>query len=107
MTTNRPDIVDDAIASRCIARIDYKYPSIEDQEKIWRILADSSGINVEDQVIKDFVKDNHEFSGRDIKNLLKLVNLKSISEETGITKEAIEFVSKFNPTLVKKEANAT
>jgi len=107
MTTNRPDIVDDAIASRCIARIDYKYPDKDQQKQIWRILADTSKINVSDKVIEEFVDSNNNFSGRDIKNILKLVNLKTISEKSEITKEAIEFVSRFNPTFVKREGKAT
>jgi DNA polymerase III delta prime subunit len=103
MTTNRPDTVDDAIMSRCIARIDYEYPSKEDQEKIWRVLADTAKIKLGDEVIKRFVEKHNEYSGRDIKNLLKLGNLKSIGEKKEITYEILDYVTKFNPTLVKKK----
>jgi DNA polymerase III delta prime subunit len=103
MTTNRPDTVDDAIMSRCIARIDYEYPPKEDQIKIWRVLADTSNIEVSDEIIKRFVEKHNEYSGRDIKNLLKLGNLKAIGDKKKITYEVLDYVTKFNPTLVKKK----
>jgi len=103
MTTNRPDIVDDAIASRCVARIDYKYPTKEQQKKIWRILSDSSEIDLKDQVIKDFVDNNDDYSGRDIKNLLKLSNLRAKALKQEISADDIKYVTKFNPTLPERE----
>ena len=104
LTTNRSDIVDDAIASRCIARIDYPYPSKEDQKRIWHVLSESSGIKLDEEVIDGFVEKKNKFSGRDIKNLLKLSNLRAISDEKAITVKDIEYVAQFNPTLVKKES---
>lgn len=103
MTTNRPDIVDDAIASRCIARIDYTHPTEIQQKKIWRILADQSKIELSDEVIERFVEKNNIFSGRDIKNILKLANLKSISEGKKLSVESIEYVAQFNPTIVERD----
>lgn len=104
MTTNRPDIVDDAIASRCVARIDYNYPNKEQQKMIWRVLADSSTIKLTDDSINAFVENHNDFSGRDIKNILKLANLKSVAENKPIDITHIDYVSQFNPTLVKKES---
>jgi len=101
MTTNRPDTVDDAIMSRCIARIDYEYPSNDDQRKIWRVLADTNEIKLSDDVIAKFVEKHHEYSGRDIKNLLKLGNLKALGEKKEINFEILDYVTKFNPTLIK------
>ena len=99
MTTNRPDVVDDAIASRCVARIDYKYPDKDQQKQIWRILADSSNIKLSDEIINQFVEKNNDYSGRDIKNLLKLSNLRAKANQRDITVEDIEFITKFNPTV--------
>jgi len=100
MTTNRPDIIDDAIASRCIAKIDYKYPTIEQQKQIWRILADTSNISITDGTINEFVEKHNKFSGRDIKNLIKLSNLKAKSEKKEIDYKIIDYVRQFNPTIV-------
>lgn len=107
MTTNRPDTVDDAIMSRCIARIDYEYPSKDDQKKIWRVLADTAEIKLSDEIINKFVEKHNEYSGRDIKNLLKLGNLKSIGEKKEITFEILDYVTKFNPTLIKVKDERT
>lgn len=102
MTTNRPDIVDDAIASRCIARVDYEHPTEIQQVEIWKILAASSGIKLSDDIIKNFTEKHNEFSGRDIKNILKLANLKAINDDSSITFETLDYVKRFNPTMVVK-----
>lgn len=102
MTTNRPDIVDDAIASRCVARIDYKYPDKDQQKQIWRILSDVSEIKLKQEIIEEFVKD-HDYCGRDIKNLLKLANLRAKSQGKEIELDHIKFVTRFNPTISESE----
>lgn len=98
MTTNRADLVDDAIASRCVARIEYKVPSVKDQARIWGILSEVSGIKVEPKVIEKFAAAHPEMSGRDVKNMLKLAGM--VAKETGkpITVDTLEFVKRFKPT---------
>ncbi|MGD9749418.1 MAG: AAA family ATPase [Acidimicrobiia bacterium] len=98
MTTNRSDLVDDAIASRCIARIDYKTPEVRDQAKIWAILARGADIKLPAKTIAEIVHAHPHLSGRDIKNLLKLGHLVSLSKGEPLTKETIDFVKKFKPT---------
>src|SRR6266704_596866 len=98
LTTNRPEDVDDAIASRCIARLSYQVPSAEDQIKIWKVLAESSGILLSHTTVKEIVADNPGLSGRDVKNLLKLAALVMKNTGKSITKQTIEFVKKFKPT---------
>src|SRR5204863_3588464 len=80
LTTNRADLVDDAIASRCLARIDYKIPTPPDQVRIWRTLADTAGLELDDREIKRIVDKFAGLSGRDIKNLLKLASMVSQSQ---------------------------
>lgn len=103
MTTNRPDIVDDAIASRCIARIDYEKPSEIQQKKIWKVLAEVSGIKLSDKIIETFVEKFSQFSGRDIKNILKLAHAMAVAEDKDIDVGIIEYVTQFNPTIVQLE----
>ncbi len=99
MTTNRGDMVDDAIASRCIARIDFKPPGEHDQKRIWRILADGSGAEISDPTIEVIATKYPLLSGRDVKNLLKLSALVTASRGGGaITSQTIEFVMRFKPT---------
>jgi len=98
LTTNRADIVDDAVASRCIARLDYDVPPVEDQRRIWRILADTSGLEIGDEVIDAIVAKYPRLSGRDVKNILKLAAMVAAAQEVPITMELIEFAKRFKPT---------
>lgn len=92
LTSNRPDDVDDAIASRCIARITYPVPTVEQQKLIWRSLATVSNIKITDEAIEEIASKNQTLTGRDVKNLLKLANL---YDPNGVTFEVVEFVKKF------------
>jgi DNA polymerase III delta prime subunit len=98
MTTNRADLVDDAIASRCIARLSYSIPSREDLRKIWRILADVMGVSLTDDQIVQITHDNPRISGRDVKNLLKLATLIAAAHNQPVTPEVIKYVKRFKPT---------
>lgn len=96
LTTNRPEDVDDAIASRCVARLDYEIPTPEEQEKIWSILlVGCATAKMTPATIKTIVACNPELSGRDIKNLLKLAQVMSPTE---ISVGTVEFVKQFKPT---------
>lgn len=97
LTTNRPEDVDDAIASRCIARLFYRAPDAKDAARIWRILADNSGLTLTDDVIEEVVSTNPEMTGRDIKNILKLAGLME-GADRGISVEQIQYVQQFKPT---------
>lgn len=97
-TTNRGDLVDDAILSRCTARIPYEVPSTEDQLKIWRVLADANGISLSDKTIQAIVQTHPRLSGRDIKNLLKLAAMVAHSRDSKIDVELVSEVKQFKPT---------
>lgn len=103
LTTNRPDLVDDAIASRCVARIDYAYPTAEQQTEIWKVLSGTSGIKIADDVIAQWVAKHPHTSGRDVKNLLKLVGVISTKKEKEIDLDMLEFALQFKPTVGKGE----
>ena len=96
MTTNMPEIVDDAIASRCIVALRYDVPSTEAQFKIWRNLAELNNLPIMDATIREFTRRHPRVSGRDVKNLLKLASFTSKSERIGI--DALEFALKYKPT---------
>lgn len=95
MTTNRVKDVDDAVLSRCTARLDYQNPTTEQQSKIWRIQVDSSKADMDDKEIAKVVAENPKMSGRDVKNLLKLALL--VNADKPITAKTIEFVKQFKP----------
>lgn len=98
MTTNRPDIVDDAIASRCIARVTYTIPTPQDQERIWKVLATTAKVTIDDKEMKKIIDKHMDLSGRDIKNLLKLAIMVSVNKKEPITAELISQVKRFKPT---------
>jgi SpoVK/Ycf46/Vps4 family AAA+-type ATPase len=98
LTTNRPEDVDDAIASRCVARLNYKVPGEDHQKQIWRVLADASKIELSDEIIQQIAIDNPTLSGRDVKNLLKLACLISNNRKIPISQKVIRFVRQFKPT---------
>ena len=98
LTTNRTNNVDDAIASRCLARIDYDMPNNDEQKQIWKILNDINQSGLSDHDIDTIVERHHQFSGRDIKQILKLASLWSSSKQTSVTTESIDFVAAFIPT---------
>lgn len=105
LTTNRPEDVDDAIASRCIARLAYEAPGAVDAARIWRVLVDVSGATMADETIAKVVELNPGMSGRDIKNILKLAGLMK-GADTGITVEHVEYVKQFKPTGAVFHRNA-
>lgn len=90
LTSNRGDIIDDAIMSRVTAHIDYHNPDIDGAKKIWNILSEQFGLEV------DFDMDNLYgngliLSGRDIKSLLKLIKLLK-TDSNKVTLEDVKFV---------------
>jgi SpoVK/Ycf46/Vps4 family AAA+-type ATPase len=99
MTTNLAKEVDDAIVSRCIARINYGCPSQSEQSEIWKVIADLNSIRLEAKDIAENVKRHPNLTGRDIKQLLKLAVLHSAKDGGIITPEVIDFVAQFQPTI--------
>lgn len=92
MTTNLPDSVDDAIASRCVARVDYIYPDKEDLAEIWRVLAAGNKMEISEETIEEAVK-WLPMTGRDVKNTLKLIQ----TAKAPVTFETINAASSFHP----------
>lgn len=98
MTTNRADLVDDAIASRCIAKIPYAIPSTIQQAKIWHVLSSTAGIKMSDEDIRTIAAKHPRLTGRDVKNLLKLAQLIRVEDKKRPMPEIIDFVKRFKPT---------
>lgn len=97
MTTNRADSVDDAILSRCVARIDYDNPSPPEQVRIWNILAQQAGLSLGAGVAEEIAR-KYRLSGRDVKQLLKLAGLVSFARKlAAIDVATIEFCMRYKP----------
>lgn len=73
LTTNRVDDIDEAIISRCIAMIKYNPPLDKDRNRIWEVMTQQFGLNVDNTTIQTLVDTFPDATGRDIKGLAKLV----------------------------------
>ena len=98
MTTNRGDLVDDAILSRCTARLEYGKPSAEAQARIWHAIATVNRVDLSPDTIAAIVA-AHPMSGRDIKNVFKLCQMVAHDRETGISVDLVGEMKRFKPTV--------
>lgn len=98
LTTNRGDLIDDAIASRCLARINYTAPLVVDQVRIWEVLSATIGVKVPSEAFAEFAAKYPNTTGRDVKNLLKLAMLVSKAGGTAVNLAMLEYVKQFKPT---------
>lgn len=105
LTTNRSDLVDDAISSRCIARIDYTPPEPDLLRKIWKTLGSVSGNHLSDELIDALLDEFVGISGRDVKNLLKLSSILAAHRKQPLSIEHFRFARKFKPSIDRSEAN--
>ena len=95
MTTNRSEDVDDAIASRCIAEIKYTYPTKENLTKIWQVLSKQFNIDLSLESISEFVEYLPSISGRDVKELLKLMGRYSIVRKVPVDLALLKMLAQF------------
>lgn len=73
LTTNRVGDIDEAIVSRCIAMIQYRPPDAADRYKIWEMMAQQFGLDIEPKLLQALPELFPQACGRDIKGLAKLV----------------------------------
>jgi len=73
LTTNRIDDIDEAIVSRCIALIRYHAPDAAGRKRIWQVMGEQFGLNLDAAMPEQLAALFPAASGRDIKGLAKLV----------------------------------
>lgn len=73
LTTNRVDDIDEVIVSRSIALIKYHPPELEDRRKIWAVMVEQFGLDIDDHLLDRLAEIYPQASGREIKGLTKLV----------------------------------
>ena len=106
LTTNRPQDIDDAFLSRCIAIIDYGVPVGDDAIKAWK----SIGLQVmgeeiiDDALAEALERDYHDMPPRDMRQLLRLSFQLATYQGERVTKEIIDSCAVFrgyapHPTL--------
>jgi hypothetical protein len=95
MTTNRIDDVDDAILSRCIAKIHYETPPKADAIRLWKLLSAQLGADLSDEMIDALTHAWPKSSGRDIKELLKLTTRYCRAKDIPLSEEAFRVCALF------------
>jgi len=97
LTTNRHEIIDDAIMSRVTAHIKYEYPDKEESTLLWKVLCNNFGIEISDIQIDKIFQHYETFSGRDIRNFLKMFT--KTSDAKTITLDCIKELEDFLPFI--------
>lgn len=97
LTTNRADIIDEAIMSRVTVSIEYKNPELDYLFCIWETHIPAYGLNIPKhnllQICKEF-----PMSGRDVRNCLKLLS-RYYKDGEPITVEKIEAIKDYLPSI--------
>jgi hypothetical protein len=96
MTTNRAEDIDDAIASRCTAKLVYRTPSVDEQCNIWSVLTATAHVKMSKSTIRKVAEKYPDLSGRDVNKLLQLAML--VTKGKKITSRTIDFVRQFKST---------
>ena len=73
LTTNRPDVLDEAVLSRVMLRM--KYPDLDEETRanVWRTMFEQAGLSLKDCDFDYLAK--HELNGRQIRNLTRLAQI--------------------------------
>jgi hypothetical protein len=95
MTTNRIGDVDDAILSRCIATIHYEVPSRDDALRLWKLLGEQFGADLDEALIETLASAYPQASGRDMKELLKLATRYCKAKQLPLSAEAFRLCALF------------
>jgi AAA+ superfamily predicted ATPase len=74
MTTNRENDIDDAILSRCMSVLTYKHQVEAVKTELWKIYLEQFNVQYDTALITELNKEFKEISGRDIKNVTRLVS---------------------------------
>lgn len=73
MTSNRKNIIDEAILSRCSAIISYDFtPTKAEVIKVWKLMAKTFQTTIDDKLLEEIYTSFHHIAPRDVKMLLRL-----------------------------------
>jgi AAA+ superfamily predicted ATPase len=107
LTTNRADDVDDAILSRCLAEILYGVPKTYERYRLWKIMLAEFNVEMSEEDICKAVLYFPEVSGRDIQNLVRLVNRVSTALNQPFDLKALHGNASFKGIKVKERSEVS
>lgn len=102
MTSNRANVIDDAIMSRAVAHIEYQVPDQENLKKIWNVLSKQFKMDMPNKLADDLTKEFLGISGRTVKNLLKLARLMAKQNKKPLSLEMFQKAATFIGSREKK-----
>ncbi len=91
LTTNMGTTIDDAINSRALVHLEYRYPDPQERTELFRIQCAIQQVDAPEAACGRFAQ-NHSLSGRDIRQLVKLVKLLALQRGRAVTQEDLEWV---------------
>jgi hypothetical protein len=83
MTSNRGDVIDDAILSRATAWIRYQLPTPELLKEIWTVLSKQFKVELTKADIGSLINKLPDISGRTVRNVLKLATMLKKNPDVG------------------------
>jgi len=96
LTTNKGTTIDDAVSSRALVHLDYQYPDPSERRELFRIQSEIQKLDLSDASCREFAQQHH-LSGRDIRQLVKLVKLLAIQRGKPVTEEDLVWALKWRP----------
>ena len=96
LTTNKGTTIDDAVSSRALVHLDYQYPDPSERRELFRIQSEIQKLDLCDAACREFAQQHH-LSGRDIRQLVKLVKLLAIQRGKPVTEDDLVWALKWRP----------
>jgi len=96
LTTNKGTTIDDAVSSRALVHLDYQYPDPSERRELFRIQSEVQKLDLSDAACREFAQQHH-LSGRDIRQLVKLVKLLAIQRGKPVTEDDLVWALKWRP----------
>lgn len=90
LTTNMGTTIDDAINSRALVHLEYKYPDANERTELFGIQSRIQKIDAPETAYERFAQ-KHRLSGRDIRQLVKLAKLLTLQRGKAVTQEDLEW----------------
>ena len=107
LTTNMGTTIDDAVNSRALVHLEYKYPDANERTELFRIQSQIQKIHAPETAYEKFAQ-KHQLSGRDIRQLVKLAKLLTLQRGKTVTQEDFEWALQWRqkPRPENREASA-
>lgn len=94
-SSNLPEMIDDAILSRCAGVIRYKAPGEAKTKAVWRVMSDLFDAKLDEKLIEELAQSFKSSAPREIKNLLRMTlrtaRFRSVEADLALFKQCAMF----------------